>query len=373
MIAIWYGLVSFMLITYVVLDGRNWGAGMLHWIVARTPAERRQVIAAIGPLWSWHEVWLVAFGGTLVAVFPRLMASAFAGYYLALFLILWGLILRGVSVEVGGHIDDRLWQAFWDFVFACSSGLLAVLFGAAAGNVARGVPLDARGEFSMPFFTDFGVRGQVGLLDWYTLSVAVFATIVLAAHGATYLTLKTEGPVHDRSAMHAKRLWTLAAPCFVAISVESWAVRPELLRRALANPLCWLGVLAVLAAGALLASGLRTRREMRAFVGSNAVLASVLAFGGAAVFPVMLHSTLASGSSLTAYDVASSPRALLLAALWWPVGLGLALAYFLFISGRYAGKVSVRRDGRGLYEPADPEALHADFPACDPSAQRGDP
>ena len=138
MIAAWYAVLTFMLITYVVLDGRNWGAGMLHWLVAKTPEERRQVVAAIGPLWSWHEVWLVGFGGTLVAVFPRLMASAFAGYYLALFLILWGLILRGVSIEVGGHINDRMWQGYWDFVFVFANFLLALLFGVAAGNVARG-------------------------------------------------------------------------------------------------------------------------------------------------------------------------------------------------------------------------------------------
>src|SRR5271157_5049571 len=188
-----------MLIVYVVLDGRNFGAGMLHWLVAKTPDERRQVVAAIGPLWSWHEVWLVGFGGTLMAVFPRLMASAFAGYYLALFLILWCLLLRGIALEVGGHINDRLWQGFWDFVFVVSSFLLAVLFGAAAGNVARGVPLDEHGNFAMAFFTDFGQSllhggGNVGLLDWYTVSVALFAVVMLAAHGATYLVLKTEGP-----------------------------------------------------------------------------------------------------------------------------------------------------------------------------------
>ena len=172
MIATWYVIVSFMLIIYVALDGRNFGAGILHWLVARTPEERRQVVAAIGPLWSWHEVWLVGFGGTLVAVFPRLMASAFAGYYLALFLILWCLILRGISLEVGGHINDRMWQGFWDFVFVFASFLLAILFGAAAGNMARGVPLDADGTFSMAFFTDFTARGYVGLLDWYTVSIA---------------------------------------------------------------------------------------------------------------------------------------------------------------------------------------------------------
>jgi cytochrome d ubiquinol oxidase subunit II len=99
MIAAWYFLVSLMLIIYVALDGRNFGAEMLQWFVAKTPEERRQVVAAIGPLWSWHEVWLVGFGGTLIAAFPRLMASAFAGYYLALFLILWCLILRGISIK----------------------------------------------------------------------------------------------------------------------------------------------------------------------------------------------------------------------------------------------------------------------------------
>src|SRR5947208_1972603 len=203
MIAGWYAAVSFMLIIYVVLDGRNFGAGMLQWFVAKIPEERRQVIAAIGPLWTWHEVWLLGFGGTLIAIFPRLMASAFAGYYLALFLILWCLILRGVSLEVGGHINDRLWQGYWDFNFVFSNLLLAILFGAAAGNVARGVPVDAQGNFSMAFFTDFDMPGHVGLLDWYTVSLAIWESVMLAARGATYLTLQTEGVVHDRSDKYA--------------------------------------------------------------------------------------------------------------------------------------------------------------------------
>jgi len=349
MIASWYVVVSFMLIVYAALDGRNFGAGMLHWLVARTPEERRQVIAAMGPLWSWHEVWLVAFGGTLLAVFPRLLASALAGYYLALFLILWGLILRGIAVEVGGHIDDRLWQAFWDFVFVFANFLLAILFGAAAGNLARGVPLDAQGNFSMAFFTDFKPRGHVGLLDWYTVPVAVFGAVLLAAHGATYLALKTEGPVHDRSATWAKSLWAAVAPLFVVISIESWAVRPDLLGRALANPLCWLGLLVIITAAVTLVSGLRHRCERRAFIGSNLLIVGLLATGGAAIFPVMLYSTLAPENSLTAYAVAAGPRSLLLAAVWWPMGLVLTILYFVFISRRYAGKVSVQRDNHGFY------------------------
>ena len=349
MIATWYGLAGFMLIVYLALDGRNFGAGILHWLVAKTPQERRQVIAAIGPLWSWHEVWLVGFGGTLLAVFPKLLASAFAGYYLALFLILWCLILRGISLEVGGHIDDRMWQGFWDFVFVIANTLLAILFGAAAGNLARGVPLDSDGIFSMAFFTDFTPRGYVGLLDWYTVSIAIFAAVILAAHGATYLTLKTEGPVHDRSRSYARVLWAAVVPLLLVISVESAFVRPDLLGHAIQNPLWWLGLLVVCAAAITLITGLSTQCELRAFIGSNLLIAGLLATGAAAIFPVVLHSTLAPENSLIVYNVAAGPKSLAYAAIWWPISFALAAAYFVFVSRRYAGKVSVKQDNQGFY------------------------
>jgi cytochrome d ubiquinol oxidase subunit II len=317
--------------------------------VAKTPLERRQVIAAIGPLWSWHEVWLVGFGGTLLAVFPKLLASAFAGYYLALFLILWCLILRGMSLELGGHINDRMWQGFWDFVFVLANTLLAILFGAAAGNLARGVPLESDGTFSMAFFTDFTPSGYVGLLDWYTVSIAIFATVILAAHGATYLMLKTEGPVHDRSASYARVLWAAVVPLLLIISVESAFVRPDLLGHAIQNPLWWLGLLVVCAAAIALIIGLLRQSELRAFIGSNLLIAGLLATGAAAIFPVVLHSTLAPENSLTAYQVAAGPKSLEYAAIWWPISFALAAAYFVFVSRRYAGKVSVKQDNQGFY------------------------
>jgi len=348
MIAIWYAVVSFMLIVYIVLDGRNFGAGMLQWFVANTPEERRQVIAAIGPLWTWHEVWLLGFGGTLLAIFPRLMASAFAGYYLALFLILWCLILRGISLEVGGHVNDRLWQAYWDFNFVLSNFLLAILFGAAAGNVARGVPLDAQGNFSMAFFTDFNVRGHVGLLDWYTVSIAILAIVMLAAHGATYLTLKTEGLVHDRSEKLARYLWIAVVPLSLVVLIQSRIVRPDLPGRALSNPFWWIGLAVIAISTIALISGLSGRRERRAFLASNFLIVGLLATGAVAIFPVMLHSTLAPENSLTAYAVAVSPGTLRIATIWWPIGFALAVFYFIFISRRYAGKVSVQRDTQGL-------------------------
>ena len=354
MIATWYAVVSFMLIIYVVLDGRNFGAGMLHWFVAKTPGERRQVISAVGPLWPWHEVWLLGFGGTLLAIFPRLMASAFAGYYLALFLILWCLILRGFSLEVVGHIENQLWQSYWDFHFTVSSLLLAILFGAAAGNVARGVPVDALGNFSMPFFTNFDVHGNVGLLDWYTVSIAISATVILAAHGATYLTLKTEGPVHDRCQKVAKHLWIVSIPLLFGILIESRVVRPDLPGRAFSNPFCWLGLSLVVASIVTLVSGLMRHREFQAFVGSNLLIVGLLGAGSAAIFPVMLHSTLVPEHSLTAYAVASNPSTLRLTAFWWPIGFALAVFYSIYISRRYAGKVGVERATENSCQGSEP-------------------
>jgi cytochrome d ubiquinol oxidase subunit II len=257
--------------------------------------------------------------------------------------------LRGISLEVGGHINDRLWQGYWDFNFVCSNFLLAILFGAAAGNVARGVPLNADGNFSMAFFTDFNVRGHVGLLDWYTVSIALLAAVILGAHGATYLTLKTEGSVHERSEKIAKRLWIAAVPLGIVVLVESRIVRPDLPGRALSNPFWWLGLVVTAVSIIALISGLVGKREGRAFLGSNFLIFGSLATGAAAIFPVMLHSTLATENSLTAYDVASSPITLLRASFWWPIGLALTLFYFVFISRRYAGKVRVQRDIQGFY------------------------
>src|SRR5262249_23422608 len=192
-------------------------------------------------------------------------------------------------------------------------------------------------------------RGHVGLLDWYTVSVALFAAVALAAHGATYLTLKTEGAVHYRSVVYARVLWAAAVPLLLIISAESAAVRPDVLRHAIQNPYWWLGLLLICAAVVALFSGLVMRHEMLAFIGSNLLLASLLATSAAAIFPVVLHSTLAPENSLSAYDVAAGANSLAYAAIWWPIAFALAAAYFVFVSRRYAGKVSVQRDNQGFY------------------------
>ena len=349
MSALWYAILAFMLTTYVVLDGRNFGAGILHWIVARTPLERRQIIAAIGPLWSWHEVWLVGTGGVMMMAFPRFMALVFSGYYLALFLVLWCILLRGMSLELGGHIDDPLWQTFWDVIFTVSNALLAILFGAAFGNVVRGAPLADDGSFYLTFFTNFRVTGHVGLLDWYTIAVALFAVIVLVAHGATYLTLRTEGAVHDRSRHLAWRLWLTTIPLFAVITALTWLVRPEVLTGLPHRPFAWLNSLIALAGGVALAVGLRNRREQLAVQGSTLLIYGVIMTGAAALFPVMLYSTLPSAQHLNAVALAAPDHSLRVAIVWWVPALLLALSYLYIIQRHYSGKVNVDKDNQGLY------------------------
>src|SRR5258708_4071469 len=196
----------------------------------------------------------------------------------------------------------------------------------------------------MAFFTNFNVRGHVGLLDWYTVSIAILSVVMLGAHGATYLTLKTEGLVHDRSERWARYLWIAAVPLLLVVLVESRIVRPDLPGRALFNPFWWIGLVVVATAAIMLISGLTGRRELRAFVGSIFLIIGLLAPGAAAIFPVMLHSTLAPENSLTAYAVAVSPSTLRIATMWWPIGFALAVFYFVFISRRYAGKVSLQHE-----------------------------
>ena len=344
MVEVWFGLLCVTVTLFAVLDGWNIGAGALHLIAGRTASERREIVAALGPMWSWHEVWLVAAGGTFILAFPRVMATSFAGFYLALWLVLWSFILRGISLEVGGHGDDRLWQTWWDFVFGVSSVVLAVLFGAALGNVIRGVPLDGTGKFSMSLFTHFGVRGRVGILDWYTVSVAAFTTVLLSAHGATYLRLKTTGPVHDRSEGLARRLWAVTFVLFLVVSAETWIVRPALYGAMLQRPAAWLAIAVALAGGWALVTGLRGPGEGRAFAGSCAVIVGLLGGAAAGVFPVMLHSTLGDDHSITAYGGAAAPRGLAIGLVWWPVAFVLAIAYFILVMRHFRGKV-VRAEG----------------------------
>src|SRR5262245_13345079 len=171
---LWFIIIAGMLAVYVVLDGFDFGAGIVHLFVARTDRERRTVLAAIGPLWDGNEVWLIAAGGVLVYAFPRAYSAGFSGFYMALMMVLWLLILRGTAIEFRSREANPLWRSFWDGTFAFSSVLMAVVLGAALGNGIRGVPLDETGFFAGPLFTNFLPGRRPGVLDWYTVLIGLF-------------------------------------------------------------------------------------------------------------------------------------------------------------------------------------------------------
>lgn len=339
MVEAWYALLALMLTVFAVTEGWDFGAGLLHRLLARTPAERAQVIGALGPLWSWNEVWLIASGGVLFVAFPRVLAVALSGYYLAVFLLLWCLVLRGMALEVGAHLDDGMWRSFWDTVLALSSLLLAVLFGAAFGNLLRGVPLAADGGMFMPFFTDFRAAGRTGILDWFTVAVALFTVVLLAAHGATYLAHRTVGPVQARSARLARRAWPLVTVLLPLVSGLTHLVRPGFFAAMNGRPLAWLAVLVLLGGLGAVFLGQRSGKDSLAFGGSCAVIAGLLGGAAASMYPVMLYSTLDAAWSLTAQAGASDRRGLAAALIWWPVAAALAAGYGWWVSRRYAGRV----------------------------------
>ncbi|MFQ6114488.1 MAG: cytochrome d ubiquinol oxidase subunit II, partial [bacterium] len=209
----WFIALTFMLIMYVILDGFDLGAGIVHLVAAKTDNERRMILSAIGPVWDGNEVWLVAAAGVLYFAFPLLYASSFSGFYLPLIIVLWLLMLRGVGIEFRGHIHNPMWKSFWDVVFSLASMLLAIFLGAALGNVVRGVPLNADGYFFEPLWTTFTVVPEAGILDWFTILTGLVAFFTLMGHGANYVALKTENEVQTRS-----RTFSRIATWFVLIT-----------------------------------------------------------------------------------------------------------------------------------------------------------
>jgi cytochrome d ubiquinol oxidase subunit II len=348
MVELWYAIVALFLTTYVVLDGYDFGAGALHLIVAKTDAERRQVLAAIGPYWDGNEVWLLASGGALLVAFPKALAAGLSGFYLAIFLLLWALIVRGISIELRSHVEAPLWRAFWDVAFGGASALLAILFGAALGNILRGVSLGADGWFSLALFTDFSARSPVGILDWYTVLVAVFALCALMAHGAAFLHWKTDGPVQVRSRHAATVLFFVVAGLWPVVTFATRAVHPEFFSGFAGRPLAWIAAAVACAGIAVACLSIVRGRELAAFLGSAAFLAGLLGAAAAGLFPVLLRSVGDPSRSLTAYVAANDEHGLQTALGWLSIGIPLAVVYFVTVFRIHRGKV-VGATGRGGY------------------------
>ncbi len=229
MLFTWFWLVAIMITGYVVLDGFDLGAGVIHLFIAKTDQERRMVLRTVGPVWDGNEVWLVAGGGTLYFAFPLLYASGFSGFYLPLMIVLWLLILRGVGIELRTHLDSPVWRGFFDGCFGISSILLTVFFGAALGNVIRGVPLQKDGYFFLPLWTNWNVGSSPGVLDWYTVITGLVALVALTMHGAHYVAMKTAGVLNARSRRIASFLWPVLVLLTLISLFATLSIHPGLL------------------------------------------------------------------------------------------------------------------------------------------------
>ena len=344
---LWFWLVSVMVAVYAVLDGYDFGVGLLHRYVARSDSERREVLGAIGPFWDGNEVWLLAGGGALFVAFPRVLAAGFSGLYLAMFLVLWTLLLRGIAIEFRSHLSDGLWRSFWDSCFVFASALMPLFLGVALGNIVRGVPLDPQGQFNLPLFTSFLPFGEVGILDLYTVTVGLLVWVTIASHGALFLAWKTGGDVQARALGLVRPIWSINLVLAVVATAATAKVSPTLYAALPNSPIAWLGLVLYLGASPCVLLFHRRRQHLQAFLASSAFILGILVATAACAFPVMLRSTIDPQYNLTAYNASAGATGLRIGAVWWFIGFPIAISYVFLLQYLHRGKAHSAKDGEG--------------------------
>jgi cytochrome d ubiquinol oxidase subunit II len=342
---IWFWLVAVMIVAYVVLDGFDLGVGVLHLFLVRNETERRTSLASIGPVWDGNEVWLLAGGGTLYFAFPLLYASAFSGFYLPLMIVLWLLILRGISLELRNHIDVGVWRALLDGLFGLSSALLTIFFGAALANVLRGVPLQADGYFFLPLWTNWQPGVHPGILDWYTVIGGLLALVALTLHGALWLAIKTSGELEERARRIVNPLWLVLVVLTVVSLVATIHVRPASLNNYFNLPVTFAVPMGVIASLGGIWFFNRKAQPVKAFLSSCLYLFFMLAGACWGLYPTLLPATTGADRDITLNSAISSPRTLAVGLVWWGFGMLLAFGYIVFVYGKFRGKVGSETSG----------------------------
>ncbi len=342
---IWFWLVAVMIVGYVVLDGFDLGVGVLHLFLMRNDAERRVALASIGPVWDGNEVWLLAGGGTLYFAFPLLYASAFSGFYLPLMIVLWLLVLRGISLELRNHLEMGVWQKLLDGVFGLASALLTIFFGAALANVLRGVPLQPDGYFFLPLWTNWTPGVHPGILDWYTVIGGLVALTALTLHGALWLTLKASGDLELRARKLVTPLLVALAALTLVSLIATIAVRPASLDNYYHYPVTFIVPVGVVASIVAIWLWNRKAQPLKAFLASCLYLFFMLAGACWGLYPVLLPATTGATNDITLEHAISGPHTLAVGLVWWIFGMALATCYVVFVYSRFKGKVDVAAEG----------------------------
>ncbi|MEA5125649.1 cytochrome d ubiquinol oxidase subunit II [Xanthomonas floridensis] len=359
---IWWVLLGVLLSGYAVMGGFDLGVGALLPFVARDDAQRRLVINTVGPVWEGNQVWLILGGGAIFAAFPPLYAVSFSGFYLAMFVILFALILRPVGFKFRGKLADQRWRDSWDWALFVGGFIPALIMGVAVGNVLLGVPF----HFDDSMRT-FYTGNLFGLLTPFALLAGLLSVSMLLAHGAAMLVLKTDGPVAERaarlgsSAAMCAALLFAAAGAWVALGLPGYAVTSVLATDAQTNPLAktaaltaaggWLhnyssmpatllAPLVGLLGLAMSAVLLRARRGGLAFIASGSAIVGIIFTVGFALFPFLLPSSTVPSASLTLWDASSSRLTLWIMLLATTVFMPIILAYTAWVYRVLRGKVT---------------------------------
>lgn len=316
-------VIAFLLTGYVLLDGYDVGVAAISPIVARTDRQREGAMHAIGPFWNGNEVWLIAAAGTLFALFPKAYASSISGFYLAIVVVLWLLMFRGIAMELRAHFPSEIWHQFWDACFFGASVLLIFLYGIAIGNLLHGVPLGPDGYFTGSF---------AELLNPYALVVGVFALFALSLHGATFLVWRTEGVATERARALVPWLWPFTLAFYIAVSAATISER--------GIGLSWIDLIPIVSLASLVGMLLTSlmKRELWAFGLSSLWLASLLVQAAATLYPYLLPNLPPNHGGISIFDAAPSPAALASALIVLIAGIVAVLIYGTLVLGRMTGK-----------------------------------
>jgi cytochrome d ubiquinol oxidase subunit II len=330
---IWFVLVGGLLTGYAILDGFDLGVGALH-LLADQDRDRRIMLNSIGPVWDGNEVWLVTGGGALFAAFPHVYATIFSGFYLAFMLLLVMLIFRAVAIEFRSKQAHAWWRKTWDVSFSVTSVASSLLLGVALGNIAWGVPLQPDHEFAGTF---------LGLLNPYALLVGVTTVALFIMHGAIYLVLKTEGPLHERVRGWVNNAIIFFVLCYITTTMATLLYVPHMTVTIKAHP-AWFAIpLLNMLAIANIPREIHHGRDFRAFLSSGAAMAALMALFAIGMFPNLVTAANDPALSLTIYNAASSPKTLGIMLVIAAIGVPLVLAYTASIYWVFRGKVKLDR------------------------------
>jgi cytochrome d ubiquinol oxidase subunit II len=312
---LWFLLIAVLFIGFFVLEGFDYGVGVLLPFLGKTDGERRRILNTIGPFWDGNEVWLLTAGGAMFAAFPHWYATLFSGFYLALFLVLAGLILRGVAIEFRSKDERPAWRNAWDWLMCVGSALPALLFGVAFANLLKGTPIDASKTFTGGFFD---------LLSPYTLLAGLATFTLFLTHGAIFVNLKTTEPIRSRAVQVTKRVGPVATVLLLlfAIGTYFWT---DVYARMGADP----GLVPLLGLGSLVSAGALIHREKMgwAFVMTTLTILFTTSTLFICLYPRVMVSSLDPGWSLTIYNSASTPYTLKIMSIVALVFVPIVLAY----------------------------------------------